>query len=106
MALKITKSLVDDIDESPATGTVTFALNGVNYSIDLNEVHQAELEAAFQPYIAHATRVSGRRAVKKSSESSSKTAEIREWAASEGLKIADRGRIPAEIIQAYEKAHS
>ena len=36
----------------------------------------------------------------------SETAKIREWANENGHKVADRGRIPADVISAYEKANS
>ena len=29
---------------------------------------------------------------------------MREWAREHGHKVADRGRIPANVIEAYEKA--
>ena len=103
MALKITKVLVDDIDESAATGTVSFTFNGVNYEIDLNDAHQSELASALEPYIARARRVGGKRVVRKAASPIPTTA-IRAWAAENGYKVADRGRIPAEVIEAYQKA--
>ena len=33
------------------------------------------------------------------------TAEIRAWAAAQGLVVSDRGRIAAEAVQAYLHAH-
>jgi Lsr2 len=33
-----------------------------------------------------------------------RTTAIREWARQHGHKVADRGRIPASVIDAYEKA--
>ena len=30
---------------------------------------------------------------------------IREWARKRGLKVSDRGRIPADIVEQYHKAH-
>jgi hypothetical protein len=29
---------------------------------------------------------------------------IREWARKQGMKVNDRGRIPAELLEAYHKA--
>lgn len=104
MALKITKTLVDDIDGSAATAAVTFALNGVSYEIDLNDAHQAKLASALDPFISRARRVGGKRVQRRSAPSSSGTSEIRNWALANGHKVADRGRIPAEIVDAYKKA--
>lgn len=105
MALKITKTLVDDIDGSAATASISFALNGVSYEIDLNDQHQAKLASALDPYIARARRVGGKRAPRKAGGSSN-TNEIRTWALANGHKVADRGRIPAEVIEAYKKANA
>lgn len=33
------------------------------------------------------------------------TAKIRAWAKEEGYEVNDRGRVPAQIREAYEKAH-
>jgi hypothetical protein len=32
-----------------------------------------------------------------------RSAAIREWARQHGFEVADRGRIPANVIEAYEK---
>lgn len=37
--------------------------------------------------------------------SGASTAEIREWARTFGLKVSDRGRIPAEVVASYEREH-
>ncbi|MFI0466747.1 Lsr2 family protein [Saccharopolyspora sp. 5N102] len=51
MAERIQVELVDDIDGSPANHTVTFALDGVTYEIDLNEKHTKQLRAVLDRYI-------------------------------------------------------
>ncbi|MEU7021644.1 histone-like nucleoid-structuring protein Lsr2 [Streptomyces sp. NPDC046203] len=38
-------------------------------------------------------------------ESSRSSQAIREWARSQGYDVPDRGRIPASVIQAWERAH-
>jgi len=30
---------------------------------------------------------------------------VRAWARAQGLKVSDRGRIPAEVLGKYESAH-
>ena len=42
MAQKIQVLMVDDIDGSEGSETVTFGVDGVNYEIDLNEKHAGE----------------------------------------------------------------
>jgi hypothetical protein len=51
MAERIQVELVDDIDGSPANNTVTFALDGVTYEIDLNDGHAQQLRAVLERYI-------------------------------------------------------
>lgn len=51
MAERIQVELVDDIDGSPANHTVTFALDGVTYEIDLNDEHERHLRATLGRYI-------------------------------------------------------
>lgn len=42
--------LVDDLDGTDADRTVLFALDGVEYEIDLTDAHARELETALQPF--------------------------------------------------------
>jgi hypothetical protein len=51
MAERIKVDLVDDIDGSPAKHTVTFALDGVTYEIDLSEGHERQLRTVLNRYI-------------------------------------------------------
>lgn len=111
MAQKVNIILVDDIDGSDATETVTFGLDGVTYEIDLNDTHAAQLRDALSPFVGHARKVTGgRRGGRRtssssgSSGSSSDTKAIREWARANGYEVSERGRISAEIRQAYEAA--
>ena len=107
---RITTELVDDIDGTviePGTGgTVSFALDGTNYEIALGDDNQSALRDALAPFIANA-RSTGRRggaAPRKRSSGSSDTAAVREWAQRNGFTVGDRGRIPAEIREAYAAA--
>jgi hypothetical protein len=110
MAQKVNIILVDDIDGSEATETVTFGLDGTSYEIDLNDTNAAALREAISPYVGHARKVgraSGRRATKASSGSGGGTPakEIRDWARSNGYDVPDRGRIPADVREAFEAAN-
>lgn len=108
MAKKTFVQLVDDFSgESIADGegrTVRFAFDGAEYEIDLNNAHVEEFSSALEPYVRASRRVSGRRksgASAARSGGNSETAAIREWAESQGLKVASRGRIPADIVEQY-----
>lgn len=48
MARKTQVLLVDDIDGSDATNTVTFGLDGVSYEIDLNEDNARQLRSELE----------------------------------------------------------
>lgn len=104
MAQKIKVYLIDDIDGSDATDTINFAIDGVNYEIDLNEKHAAELRGAFEKWTTHARKLAGRRTRRAGgarATGASDAAQIREWAREHGYEVSERGRIPAEIREAY-----
>jgi hypothetical protein len=99
---------VDDIDGSEAEGTVRFGLGGVEYEIDLSKAHSDELTQAVTPFIDAARKVSGsasRRPVRGSRPARHDQSDVRAWARDQGLKISDRGRIPADVLAKYEAAH-
>lgn len=110
MAQQVQIHLVDDYDGSEAHETVTFALDGVSYEIDLSEKNAKSLRDAVQDYAAKARRTGGRKssATKsggRAAVDSSRTRAVREWAQANGHQVSGRGRISAGIVDAYEKAH-
>jgi hypothetical protein len=111
MAQKVQVTLVDDIDGSAAAETVSFSLDGVAYEIDLNAKNAAKLRDAFATYVGSGRRVGGRSAAGGRRRTASaraggnpETAKIREWARKNGHKVSERGRISAEVTEAYRKA--
>ncbi|HYN30781.1 MAG TPA: Lsr2 family protein [Dermatophilaceae bacterium] len=115
MAQRVQVLLVDDIDgTSDADETVTFALDGVTYEIDLSEDNAARLREDIAQWIGYARRSGGgRRSSRGSSRSASggggtkrkDLSSIREWARDHGHQVSDRGRISAAVQEAYDKAH-
>jgi hypothetical protein len=104
---RIIQTLVDDIDGTEATSTITFSVSGVDYTIDLNDKNAAKFEKALTPFVEHATRIGGRRqrgATVTKLPSNAKV--VRSWAQANGYAIPDRGRIPGEILAAYEAAEA
>ena len=106
--------LEDDIDGGDAAETVTFALDGTSYEIDLSEKNAKELRDAFSRYVSSARKVSrgnrasggGRsRATGGGRMDREQAGAIRDWARKNGHQVSDRGRIPASVVQAYEDAH-
>ncbi len=108
MAQKVNIVLVDDIDGSEASETVTFGLDGTTYEIDLNDKNAAALRDVLSGYIGHGRKVGagprrGRRSAAAAAGPSAR--EIRDWARSNGHDVPDRGRVAAEVREAYERAH-
>ena len=118
MAQKVQVLLVDDLDGGEASETVSFALDGSSYEIDLSQKNADELRDALAKYVGAARkagRSSGGSAPRSSSGSRSRgggsaamdrdqAAAIRSWAKKQGLKVSDRGRIPASIIEQYNQS--
>lgn len=106
MAQKVNIILIDDLDDSEAAETVRFGLDGSNYEIDLNEKNAKKLRDALAPYVAAGRKVTAKRGRGASKVASTHTArEIRDWARSNGYDVPDRGRIPANVREAFEAAH-
>jgi hypothetical protein len=112
MAQKHIVQLIDDLDEGPADETVSFALDGTNYEIDLSEKNAAKMRDVLADYVANGRRTSrsagrpagsGRRSRGGGSDRE-QTQAIREWARNNGHKIGDKGRIPAVVLDAYNSA--
>ncbi|MGO4455487.1 histone-like nucleoid-structuring protein Lsr2 [Arthrobacter sp. RAF14] len=109
MAQRLQLQLIDDIDGTEASETVPFALDGISYEIDLSEKNAKKFREAFELYVGPARRVraSTRRSVTgRPTSRNGQTAQIREWAQNNGYKVSSRGRIHADIVEAYEKAHA
>ncbi|MEJ2579399.1 MAG: Lsr2 family protein, partial [Kineosporiaceae bacterium] len=60
MVQKTQVILIDDIDGGEADETVSFALDGVSYEIDLSEGNAEGLRESLADWIGHARRVGGR----------------------------------------------
>src|SRR5207249_9238449 len=117
--------LVDDLTgkeiEEGKGGTVAFSLRGEHFQIDLSEESQAKLDKILQPYLQAATPAeaphpslpparkaakAAKRAAPAPDEMSKEQRDaIRNWANANGYTVGDRGRIKAEIIEAFEAAH-
>lgn len=111
MAQRVQIILEDDFDGGEADETVSFALDGTEYEIDLSTANATELRNALAPWLGHARKVGGRkrtRPVGRSApvDSGGSTSDIRAWAIDNGMEVSSRGRISAEVRRAYEQAHA
>jgi hypothetical protein len=97
---------VDDIDGSEAEGTVRFGIGGTEYEIDLNKKHSDQFARALGPFIAAARKVpSSRRPARGTRAPRHDQSAVRAWARAQGIKVSDRGRIPADVLARYHAAH-
>jgi hypothetical protein len=115
MAQKVTVTLVDDLDGGTAEETVEFGIDGVSYEIDLSSGNAGKLRGSLADYVSNARKAGGRRKVSgparrasvagRASVDREQNAAIREWARKNGYNVSDRGRIPAEVLDAYHKGN-
>jgi len=117
VAQKVLVELVDDLDGSAASKTVIFGLDGQTYEIDLSEKNEEALREALGDYVGAgrlAGKVGRRNGMSTAKLRQTATAPrnttgidreqgraIREWARKRGMKVSDRGRIPADVVAAF-----
>ena len=106
MAQRIVYRLEDDLDNTEAAETIVFGLDSVSYEIDLSDENAAKLRDLLAPYVAAGRRVGGKRKVggRRRAGGNNSATEIRAWATENGYTVSSRGRVPAEIREAYERA--
>ena len=123
MAQKTIVTLIDDLtgEEAEDITTVEFGLEGVTYEIDLADDNAAQLRDKLSCYVAAARKTGGRRQSTRGADRSGRTngngkvvgsgynrdtlKAIREWAKQNGHNVSDRGRLPLNVIQAWEANH-
>ena len=125
MAREVIEKLIDDLDGSGAVETVTFALDGTSYEIDLSKRNAAALRKSLDRYVAVARRqgspaAARRRPAKQAGKSAKPTptgktakpkpkrgfdlVQLREWAGANGVDVPSRGRIPQAVVAQYKAA--
>lgn len=111
MAQHVHVVLVDDTDGSPASETVSFVLDGLSYEIDVSEANAARLRGAVQEWVQSARRVGGarrrgNRSVSRQATVGASNDTMRRWARANGYTVSDRGRIKADVVEAFNTANS
>lgn len=109
MAKQVVTMLTDDLDGGDADRTIEFALDGINYTIDLSDKNVGKLRKALDPYLAVAARAgriggTGRipsRTSQPTRANRDQNQAIREWAGKNGYEVSERGRIPTTIVEAF-----
>jgi hypothetical protein len=113
MARQQVERMVDDLDGSDASETVSFGLDGTSFEIDLSKKNAAALRKALARYIG-AGRTTGGAARRTTTSRPKKNtprrsngqrnyeiSELREWAGANKIKVPARGRIPSTIVEQY-----
>ncbi len=112
MAQKMITTMIDDLDGSDADETVTFALDGQSYELDLSAKNAAALRKSLDRY-REAARSTGRRRASGASPKRARTKAprggtaadpkmVRAWAHANGLEVSKRGRIAADLLEKFE----
>ncbi len=110
MAKQIIHKLVDDLDGGDAEETVKFALDGIQYEIDLSKKNADKLRDLFAPYVGAGTKVArggvvvgGRAARGRGGATADREQNKanREWAKKNGKDNSDRGRIPQDVVDEF-----
>jgi len=110
MAQRVQVLLVDDLDGGDAAETVSFALDGVTYEMDLSVANAGKLRDQLAPWIGHARRSGGRKVTGRRPGAAATGAKrdlnaIREWGRQNGFQVSDRGRVSGDLQAAYDKAN-
>jgi hypothetical protein len=108
MAQRTVIRLVDDLDDTEivdgAGKTVSFALDGRQYEIDLTNKHADDLRAALDRYVRAARKVGGRQTRARATGAKAAAAvdyspqAVRAWAKANKIKVSPRGRIPQNVV--------
>ena len=100
MVLKVTESLIDDIDGSAAAETVHFSIDSSLFEIDLSEQNASSLRNALEDYTKHARKIKTRGA-----NAVLDPHVVRSWAQTQGVKVSSRGRVAGQVVAQYKAAH-
>lgn len=105
MAQRVVVTLSDDIDGGEAAETVSFALDGKSYEIDLNPANAKKLRKSLAPYVAAGRRQARSGKAYRHTSIAPDPAVVRAWARSHDHDVPPRGRIPKRVYEAYNAAH-
>ncbi|MEU9050111.1 Lsr2 family protein [Streptomyces sp. NPDC048384] len=118
MVQKKIVTMVDDVtgEEAEDIDTHTILIDGAGVEIDLTSENHDRLLEILHPYLsaASARRVRGGVATAGSkgtrrgaaTAGSVDLAKIRAWGRENGYEVSERGRVSAQVREAYEKANS
>jgi hypothetical protein len=91
--------LLDDLTQEEGAEAVTFTIADDVYELDLTG---ASLDGLYKA-VAKYTKVARHR-VRGGNGTNGETQAIRAWAASNGYEVGTKGRVPQEVVDAYNAA--
>ena len=112
MAKRTIQILVDDIDGGEADESVGFAVDGIQYKIDLSTKNAMKMREVLARYVeagskvgragGGAVRAAGLRGRGPAIVDRDQSRAVREWAQGKGIMVSDRGRIKQAIVDRYQ----
>ena len=83
-----------------------FGLDSTQYEIDLSQANAKKLLGTLDPWMKAARKTGTRKAPRGGGGTNGKgeVKAVREWAKKHGLTVSERGRVSAEVRQAYDNA--
>lgn len=110
MATKTYEIVLSDLSKQEGASRVVFGIDRDWYEIDLTPKELAELTRALEKWRKAGRRTDVidnkyRRNVLVPETTAKERELIREWAKKNGHELADRGRIPMPVVEAYQKAN-
>ena len=98
--------LLDDLDGTKATETVSFGVDGVGYEIDLSAKNAKALRKVLAEFVTagrhiKVTPASNGRASSRARANGPDAAVIRAWAHENDVPVSVRGRVSAEVRAQY-----
>jgi hypothetical protein len=116
MAQRTVIRFIDDLDDTEIVDgvgeTITFALDGRQYEIDLTNDHADEMRAVLDRYVRAARKVGGRQGRARAKATATKAAAVvdnspqavRAWAKAKKIDVSPRGRIPQSVVERFRAA--
>lgn len=106
MAQRTVVTLIDDLDGSEAAETIPFSFDGAHYEIELSADNAGQFRKVLRQYTDSARKITtGPPRRRRPYGLRVRNANIRAWAAGKGRNISARGRIPADVVAAYDAEH-
>ena len=111
MAQRVQVLLICDLHDGEVEGveTINFAVDNRAYEIDVCGMHAGEFREAMAPFVGAGRRVGSVPRQRSSRRNGGYThgfdpAAVRAWAKSKGIKVSERGRIAADVLEQYTAA--